>query len=212
MGLIYKTSFFILLNLLISNISFSQSDFQTWPTIELSGEIVDDLDIKFKYRSKYDHDNGSPESSWFNMGLSYKYEKFSFGLFYKELHRNKSSGNKLEKRPYIDLTYRVNKNMKIRLRNAFRIRENNENIFRNRLRYLYTLRLWKKIRPFAINELFFSERQLKRNRVGIGSEIKLNKKMNLKPSYIFEFFRDKNNNSVSWTNLSALILSLEIDI
>ena len=81
MGLIYKTSFFILLNLLISNISFSQSDFQTWPTIELSGEIVDDLDIKFKYRSKYDHDNGSPESSWFNMGLSYKYEKFSFGLF-----------------------------------------------------------------------------------------------------------------------------------
>ena len=36
--------------------------------------------------------------------------------------------------------------------------------------------------------------------------------MNLKPSYIFEFFRDKNNNSVSWTNLSALILSLEIDI
>ncbi len=156
MGLIYKTSFFILLNLLISNISFSQSDFQTCPTIELSGEIVDDLDIKFKYRSKYDHDNGSPESSWFNMGLSYKYEKFSFGLFYKELHRNKSSGNKLEKRPYIDLTYRINKNMKIRLRNAFRIRENNENIFRNRLRYLYSLRLWKKIRPFAINELFFS--------------------------------------------------------
>ena len=62
----------IIFFLFLSTNLFSQSTFQTWPTISLKGEVIDNLDVKFKYRNKYDHKESSSVTSWFNMGLEYK--------------------------------------------------------------------------------------------------------------------------------------------
>ena len=191
---------------------FSQSSFQTWPTIALSGKLQNDLEIKFKYRSKYDHSENESSSSWFNMGLVYNYQKFNIGLFYRELNKGKLSSRKTEKRPYFDLSYKINDNNRFRLRNSFRIIEGKNNIFRQRARYLYSLRKWKKVRPFILNEIFLSKKKLDRNRVAFGSDFKINKKINFKPSYIIEFFRDVDEMKIEWTNRSALLLTLDIEI
>ena len=38
---------------------------------------------------------------------------------------------------HLDITYKLNGNMKIRLRNEFRVKELSDNVFRYRLRYSY---------------------------------------------------------------------------
>ena len=135
----------IIFFLFLSTNLFSQSRFQTWPTISLKGEVIDNLDVKFKYRNKYDHKESSSVTSWFNMGLEYKLNKSSFGIYYRELHTIKSS----EKRQHLDITYQLNDNMKIRLRNEYRIKEINDNVFRYRLRYSYSLKLFDNYNPFV---------------------------------------------------------------
>ena len=45
----------------------------------------DDLYKKLKFTSKYLHDEKGFDATWFNMGLSYKYEKMSFGLFFRQI-------------------------------------------------------------------------------------------------------------------------------
>ena len=132
---------------------FSQSTFQTWPTISLKGEVIDNLDVKFKYRNKYDHKESSSVTSWFNMGLEYKLNKSSFGIYYRELHRIKSS----EKRPFVEFEYEVNNNMKLRLRNALRIKEGDKAFLRYRIRYQYEYDNIKRIKPFVYNEIFISK-------------------------------------------------------
>ena len=199
----------IIFFLFLSTNLFSQSRFQTWPTISLKGEVIDNLDVKFKYRNKYDHKESSSVTSWFNMGLEYKLNKSSFGIYYRELHRIKSS----EKRPHLDITYQLNDNMKIRLRNEYRIKEINDNVFRYRLRYSYSLKLFDNYNPFVQNEIFLSENSFIRNRINLGLNIKFEKTpFVFKPSYILESNRNGSGENITWSKKNIFVLALSIKI
>tara|TARA_Y100000992_G_scaffold44666_1_gene25540 strand:- start:221 stop:790 length:570 start_codon:yes stop_codon:yes gene_type:complete len=188
---------------------FSQSRFQTWPTISLKGEVIDNLDVKFKYRNKYDHKESSSVTSWFNMGLEYKLNKSSFGIYYRELQRIKSS----EKRPFVEFEYEVNNNMKLRLRNALRIKEGDKSFLRYRIRYQYEYDNIKRIKPFVYNEIFISKESLKRNRLGFGSKFKVKKMpFDFRLAYLIEMYRDVENSVVNWSTKNALLVSLDFKI
>lgn len=182
----------------------SQSHSQVWPTIEMTGKVNKDLDLKFKYRNKYDFEEGESTASWVNFGISYDIKDLTLGLYYRELSKTNRRGRYLERRPYVDISYEIFKNFKVRLRNAFRFRENyEENLIRNRFRVQYSTKLIG-LSPFILNEIFMSNMSFNRNRVGIGFKKKIKKTpITLKPSYIIEFFRNDETRG-------ALLLSLEI--
>ncbi|MAQ44069.1 MAG: hypothetical protein CMG25_06255 [Candidatus Marinimicrobia bacterium] len=209
-----KVLFLLVLILLIPTYIFSQSSFQTWPTIEVSGEIIDDLDIKFKFRSKYDHDEKGFDATWFNMGLSYKYEKMSFGLFFRQIYAMKDDDRFAELRPHFDLSYKINDNLKLRLRNEYRIFELNNNIFRYRLRLAYSLNIWDNYNPFFQNEINFSEGSLVRDRIILGLSIKIkDSPFQIVPSYILESNRKESSsetNSFLWSFRNIINISCNI--
>ncbi len=199
----------IIFFLFLSTNLFSQSTFQTWPTISLKGEVIDNLDVKFKYRNKYDHKESSSVTSWFNMGLEYKLNKSSFGIYYRELQRIKSS----EKRPFVEFEYEVNNNMKLRLRNALRIKEGDKSFLRYRIRYQYEYDNIKRIKPFVYNEIFISKESLKRNRLSFGSKFKVKKMpFDFRLAYLIEMYRDVENSVVNWSTKNALLVSLDFKI
>ena len=105
----------------------------------------------------------------------------------KEIYDVKKDGRVSELRPHLDLTYKLNDNMKIRYRNEFRIKELDDNVFRHRLRYSYSLKVFDNYNPFIQNEIFFTENKFIRNRINIGLSIKFKKTpFSFKPSYILE--------------------------
>ena len=53
----------------------SQSVFQTWPTIDLQGEVFDDLEIKLEYRNKYDNSSKESKQGRIDLGVAYKLKK-----------------------------------------------------------------------------------------------------------------------------------------
>ena len=71
---------FLLLFLLADKNINSQSHSQIWPTIEMTGKVNKDLDLKFKYRNKYDFEEGESTASWVNFGISY--DRNIFNVYY----------------------------------------------------------------------------------------------------------------------------------
>lgn len=191
----------------------SQSNFQTWPTIDLQGDIFDNIEIKFEYRNKYDNSTNQSKQGRIDLGVAYKLNKFKIGIYYRDIHEIKKENRVSEIRPHLDITYKLNDNMKIRLRNEYRIKELNKNIFRYRLRYSYSLKLFDNYNPFIQNEIFLSESQLVRNRINFGLNIKFNKTpFSFKPIYILESNRKVSDKNVVWSQKNIFVLALSIKI
>ena len=53
----------------------SQSVFQTWPTIDIQGDIFDDIEVKLEYRNKYDHSSKESKQGRIDLGIAYKMKK-----------------------------------------------------------------------------------------------------------------------------------------
>lgn len=210
-NLFFKYSF-ILLFFPLTDIK-SQSSFQTWPTFDVNGKVSDHLEIKFEYRNKYDNGENESKSSRIDMGFNYKLKKLTVGIFYREIYEVKGEKRVSEFRPHLDFTYKLNDNMKIRLRNEYRIKEISNNAFRYRLRYSYSFNLWDNYNPFAQNEIFISENKLVRNRISLGFSVKIKKTpFRIKPSYLFEFNRKINENIIDWSQKNILLLAFSIKI
>lgn len=191
----------------------SQSNFQTWPTIDLQGDIFDNIEIKFEYRNKYDNSTNQSKQGRIDLGVAYKLNKFKIGIYYRDIHEIKKENRVSEIRPHLDITYKLNDNMKIRLRNEYRIKELNENIFRYRLRYSYSLKLFDNYNPFIQNEIFFSESQFIRNRINFGLNIKFKKSpFSFKPIYILESNRKAGSENIIWSQKNIFVLALSIKI
>ena len=103
--------------------------------------------------------------------------------------------------------------MKIRLRNEYRIKEVNDNVFRYRLRYSYSLKLFDNYNPFVQNEIFLSENSFVRNRINLGLNIKFKKTpFVFKPSYILESNRKVSGENITWSQKNVFVLALSIKI
>ena len=103
--------------------------------------------------------------------------------------------------------------MKIRYRNEFRIKELDDNVFRHRLRYSYSLKVFDNYNPFIQNEIFFTENKFIRNRINIGLSIKFKKTpFSFKPSYILESNRKVSGESISWSQKNVFVLAVSIKL
>ncbi len=191
----------------------SQSVFQTWPTIDIQGEVFDDVEVKIEYRNKYDHSSKESKQGRIDLGVAYKLKKIKLGIYYREIYNLKKEGRVSEIRPHLDITYKLNDNMKIRLRNEYRVKELENNLFRYRLRYSYSLELFDNYNPYVQNEIFISENQFTRNRISLGLNIKFKKTpFVFKPNYIFESNRKVSNENITWFQNNIFVLSLSIKL
>tara|TARA_Y100001949_G_scaffold88349_1_gene74628 strand:- start:339 stop:980 length:642 start_codon:yes stop_codon:yes gene_type:complete len=211
---IYLRIFLCFIILLSSNqIVNSQSIYQIWPTIDVQGDIFDDFEVKIEYRNKYDNSSKESKQGRIDLGVAYKLKKFKVGLYYREIYNLKKEGRVSEIRPHLDITYKLNDNMKIRLRNEFRVKELSDNVFRYRLRYSYALKLFDNYNPFIQNEIFLTESQFARNRIILGLNIKFKKTpFVFKPSFILESNRKVSGETVLWSQKNIFVLALSIKI
>ena len=119
-----------------------------------------------------------------------------------------------EFRPHLELSYKINDNLKLRLRNEYRIKELNDNVFRYRLRLAYSLNVWDNYNPFFQNEINFSEGSLVRDRIIFGLSIKIkDSPFKIKPSYIFESNRKESSsepNSFLWSYRNIIKITCNI--
>ena len=53
----------------------SQSVFHTWPTLDIQGEIFDDIEVKLEYRNKYDNSARESKQGRIDFGIAYKMKK-----------------------------------------------------------------------------------------------------------------------------------------
>ena len=179
----------------------SQSVFHTWPTLDIQGEIFDDIEVKLEYRNKYDNSARESKQGRIDFGIAYKMKKLKAGIYYREIYDVKKDGRVSELRPHLDLTYKLNDNMKIRYRNEFRIKELDDNVFRHRLRYSYSLKVFDNYNPFI------------QNRINIGLSIKFKKTpFSFKPSYILESNRKVSGESISWSQKNVFVLAVSIKL
>lgn len=191
----------------------SQSTFQTWPTVDLQGDVFDNIEVKFEYRNKYDNSTNESKQARIDLGVAYKLNKFKIGIYYRDIYEIKKENRVSEIRPHLDITYKLNDNMKIRLRNEYRIKELNNNIFRYRLRYSYSLKLFDNYNPFIQNEIFLSESQFIRNRINFGLNIKFKKTpFSFRPIYILESNRKVSSKNIIWSQKNIFVLALSIKI
>ena len=148
------------------------------------------------------------------MGFAYLINNFSIGAFYREIYAMKDDNRVTELRPHLDLSYKINDNLKLRLRNEYRIKELKNNVFRYRLRLAYSLKIWDNFNPFIQNEINFSEGKLVRERLIFGSSIKVKKTpFRIKPSYIFESNRKESSgkpNSFLWSYRNVFKIACNI--
>ena len=173
---------------------FSQSVFEDWINIDVAGKINKKFELKIEYQHKYNHEDNRIRSSHVDMGVTYKINKFSIGGFYREIYEMKGDNRVTELRPHLDLSYKINDNLKLRLRNEYRIKELKDNVFRYRLRLAYSLNVWDNYNPFFQNEINLSEGSLVRDRVILGLSINIkNSPFKIKPSYIFESNRKESS-------------------
>lgn len=197
-----------------NNVLFSQSVFEDWITLDVAGEINEKLELKLEYQHKYNYKDNRIRSSHVDLGVTYKVNKFSIGGFYREIYKIKEDNRVTELRPHLDLFYKINDNLKLRLRNEYRIKELQDNIFRYRLRLAYSLRVWDNYNPFFQNEINFSEAKLTRDRFIFGLNIKIkDSPFKIKPSYIFESNRNESSNethSFSWSFRNIIKIACNI--
>lgn len=191
----------------------SQSVFHTWPTLDIQGGIFDDIEVKLEYRNKYDNSARESKQGRIDLGFAYKLKKLKIGLYYREIYNLKNDLRVSEFRPHLDITYKLNDNMKIRYRNEFRIKELDDNVFRHRLRYSYSLKIFDNYNPFIQNEIFFTENKFIRNRINLGLSIKFKKTpFNFKPSYILESNRKVSGENISWSQKNVFVLAVSIKL
>ena len=188
--------------------------FEDWINIDVAGEINKKLELKLEYQHKYSHEDNRIRSSHVDMGVTYKVNKFSIGGFYREIYEMKGGNRVTELRPHLDLFYKINDNLKLRLRNEYRIKELNDNVFRYRLRLAYSLNVWDNYNPFFQNEINFSEGSLVRDRIIFGLSIKIkDSQFKIKPSYIFESNRKESSsepNSFLWSYRNIIKITCNI--
>ncbi len=191
----------------------SQSVFHVWPTIDLQGEVFDDVEVKFEYRNKYDITSDESKQGRIDLGFAYKINKLKIGIYYREIYDLKNDVRVSELRPHLDITYKINDYSNIRLRNEYRLREIDNNIFRYRLRYSYSLKSFKNFNPFIQNEFFFSENSFVRNRINMGLNIKLHDSpISIKPSYILESNRKVTFENIDWSTKNIFVVALSIKL
>tara|TARA_B100001245_G_C22770929_1_gene372654 strand:- start:47 stop:694 length:648 start_codon:yes stop_codon:yes gene_type:complete len=200
--------------LFFHHLVFSQSEFENWNTLDVSGKVNKKLELKLEYRNKYNHQDNRLRSSHVDMGMTYSINSLSIGAFYREIYEIESEKRVTELRPHLDLFYRINDNLKIRLRNEYRIKELSDNVFRYRMRLAYSFKIWDNSNPFIQNEIFISEKKLVRDRVNIGLSIKIKKTpFRIKPSYILESNRKESKiqeNSFLWTYRNVFSIACNI--
>ncbi len=80
----------------------SQSVFQTWPTIDIQGEVFDDFEIKLEYRNKYDNSSKESKQGRIDLGVAYKLKKIKIGIYYREIYDLKKDGRVSEIFTYED--------------------------------------------------------------------------------------------------------------
>lgn len=203
-----------LLTLFFNGNLFSQSEFEDWINIDVVGKINEKLELKLEYQHKYNHTDNRLRSSHVDMGLAYLINNFSIGTFYREIYEMKDDNRVTEFRPHLELSYKINDNLKLRLRNEYRIKELKDNVFRYRLRLAYLLNVWDNFNPFIQNEINFSEGKLVRDRLIFGLSIKINKTpFKIKPSYIFESNRQESSsepNSFLWSYRNVFKIACNI--
>ena len=181
--------------------------------MDIQGEIFDDIEVKLEYRNKYDNSARESKQGRIDLGFAYKLKKLKIGLYYREIYNLKNDLRVSEFRPHLDITYKLNDNMKIRYRNEFRIKELDDNVFRHRLRYSYSLKIFDNYNPFIQNEIFFTENKFIRNRINLGLSIKFKKTpFNFKPSYILESNRKVSGENISWSQKNVFVLAVSIKL
>ena len=204
----------VIILFIFHNLLFSQSEFENWNTIDVAGEVNKKLELKLEYQHKYSHKDNRLRSSHVDMGMAYSINSFSIGAFYREIYQINGEIRVTELRPHVDLFYKINDNLKLRLRNEYRIKEFKDNVFRYRLRLAYSFKIWDNFNPFLQNEINFSEGKLVRERLIIGLSIKIkNTPFRIKPSYIFESNRkesDSQPNSFLWSYRNVFKIACNI--
>ena len=189
----------------------SQTNFENWSVFDIAGKVKKNIELKFEYKNKYSHEDSQLKSSHVDFGMNYKINKLTIGGFYREIYEIKKENRVSEFRPHLDFSYKFNDNLKLRLRNEYRIKELSDNAFRFRLRFSYSLNIWDNFNPFFQNEIFISKKKLVRDRVNLGINIKINNTpFKIKPSYLLETNRKLSENVVNWSYRHILLVAFNV--
>ena len=173
-----------------------QSNYEIWTTFNVSGNISDKFKIALEGEDRYSHKTDNIKYFHYDMGLIYKIsDKFSAGLFYREIYANNKEFSIRLPQPHVDVFYKEPIGFKFRTRVEYQMFKELDHQFRLRLRPGFQFKFWKNYNPFIQSEVFISQKYtLTRNRFSTGITMKFGK-IEIQPNYTLE-----SNNKEIWSN------------
>ena len=180
----------------ISIATKAQSNYEIWTTFNASGNLSNKFKIALEGEDRYSHKTNNIKYFHYDIGLSYKMsDKFSVGMFYREIYINSEDFSTRLPQPHVDIFYKEPIGFKLRTRVEYQMFKELEHQFRLRLRPGWQFKFWKNYNPFIQSEIFISQKYtLTRNRFSTGITMKFGK-IQIQPNYTLE-----SNNKVIWSN------------
>ena len=178
----------------------AQNDWETWLTLNVSGNISERFKIILEGEDRFKHKSNEIKYFHYDVGLTYKISsKITTGLFFREIYATKNKVSTRLQQPHIDVFWKEPVGFKFRGRLEYQmfhsLNPDLENQFRLRLRPAWQFSFWNNYNPFIQSEIFFNEKYtLTRNRFSAGITVKLGK-IQIQPNYTLE-----HNNKNIWTN------------
>ena len=189
-----------MLLLLGSLVTFAQTDYEIWITLNASGNISEKFKFVIEGEDRYSHKTDDMKYFHYDIGVIYKInDKLSTGFYYREIYANKDHISIRLPQPHVDFFYKEPIGFKLRTRVEYQMLSNStpdlENQFRLRIRPGWQFKLWKNFNPFIQSEVFISQKYtLTRNRFSTGVTIKLGV-LEIQPNYTLE-----SNNKEIWSS------------
>ena len=175
---------FLSLYVIKSALAFDDGDWQLWSRVTLQGTLSERCKISLDEEFRGGDDMSDLYFHRTDLGVTYKFMNWCYvGLNYWHSYKEKNGQWYQEKRPHINLTFKLKlQNFKFENRNRFENRncqgEDAYWRYRNRLTISPPVKFTSHdIRPYLADEIFydFEENEFHRNRIYAGLKMKLQK-------------------------------------
>lgn len=178
---------------------------QYWNTTTTEVKLGNKTKFKFEEEFRFQEPDFKFYYHHSDLGLSYKfYEWLDLGLNYRQIYEKKNVWEE-ERRPHLNANLKwqlANFKFENRHRVEYRAKEQNSSWrYRNRLAVKFPSLLYK-VNSYIADEIFygFDTNSLTRNRLYLGSELKLGKNLGIDIFYLLQ----SNKSGSSWENSNII--------
>ena len=182
--------------LLLTITTYAQNDWESWLTLNISGNISERFKVILEGEDRYRHVTNQIKYFHYDIGLTYKLsQKAMIGAFYREIYYTSNIFRSRLPQPHVDFFWKEPFGFKFRGRLEYQMFEDLEHQFRLRLRPGWQFSFWDNFNPYVLSEIFFNQKyNLTRNRFSAGLTINYGN-IQIQPNYTLE-----HNNKSVWTN------------